>query len=368
MNWVRFLSIASILAASAVSIADDPRPFLGVYGGDSLNPAERGAIVQNIVPNSPADKAGLQEGDRVVAVNDRPIAAFPDLSAAVSAGKVGDEVNLKVQRNGNLIDVKVKLEARPDQFAGPPVVGFGPGGAQFPIPGALADDIDLNELFNMLQGNGGRFPMNPAQANRPRIGIQLQEIDIPLRTRLGLGDTKGVAVADVTPGSPAAKAGLAEYDVITEADGTKIESSRQLSEIISAKQPGDAVVLKVFRNGQTTEKTLNVEELPRGNLSRRFYQGNSPRQPGVLVPGPAAGGLMIPLERVAEMQNRIKELEQKVDELTKQLEQSRTGAPVQPSAPSTPVPPPSSKSSPSTPPAKTPPPAVAPKPLDQPLP
>ena len=112
--------------------------FLGVSGtdvtqeiADALNlEVEEGALVQRVVPDGPADDAGLQAGDQQVAVDGQqivaggdvitavdgePVTAMEDVIAAVNTKQAGDEVTLQVNRDGETQDITVELGERPSQ-------------------------------------------------------------------------------------------------------------------------------------------------------------------------------------------------------------------------------------------------------------
>jgi membrane-associated protease RseP (regulator of RpoE activity) len=74
--------------------------------------------------------------------------------------------------------------------------------------------------------------------------------------------TKGVKFADITAGSPAAKAGLKAGDVMVEFDGKKIDNLYDFTYALRAKQPGDKVLVKVIRDGKTVEATVLLAKRP----------------------------------------------------------------------------------------------------------
>lgn len=83
-------------------------PLLGV----EANPNEPDACnIRRATPGGPADKAGLQGGDRVLALEDRPVRMFEDLVDALMKYEAGETVTLRIERQGEIIDVDVELEA-----------------------------------------------------------------------------------------------------------------------------------------------------------------------------------------------------------------------------------------------------------------
>lgn len=97
------------------------RPYLGVgvfdketaaRAGYDLN-ADAGVYVQNVTPNSPAAAAGLQRGDLILKIGDEATNTVTDLRSAVNNHKVGDTVNVEIQRNGQPQTLKLTLQEMP---------------------------------------------------------------------------------------------------------------------------------------------------------------------------------------------------------------------------------------------------------------
>jgi serine protease Do len=93
---------------------------------------------------------------------------------------------------------------------------------------------------------------------------------------LGLHGEDGALVAVVTPGSPGAKAGLKQGDVILSFNGGKVRQLRDLPRLVSALAPGSAASLTVWRNGQSSELHTTVSEAPQ---NPRIASGGD-EQPG----------------------------------------------------------------------------------------
>jgi putative serine protease PepD len=82
--------------------------FLGVVGTPSPAP-EPGALVADVKDGSPAARAGLMKGDRIIAINDQTISGFPELASAIRRFTPGDVVTLRYVRNGKTTDAKITL-------------------------------------------------------------------------------------------------------------------------------------------------------------------------------------------------------------------------------------------------------------------
>jgi S1-C subfamily serine protease len=92
------------------------RAFLGVSNATTND--QSGAVVSGVVANGPAAKAGMQAGDKIVAVDGRPISSSDDVSAAVAAHKPGDKATVTVVRGGNRRTLTVTLGTRPEKAGG----------------------------------------------------------------------------------------------------------------------------------------------------------------------------------------------------------------------------------------------------------
>jgi serine protease Do len=116
-------------------------------------------------------------------------------------------------------------------------------------------------------GIGFAIPINMAKELLPQLkkgkivrgwlGVAIQGITPELQKKLGLKDTKGALVSDVTKEGPAAKAGLMAGDVIVSFDGKDIDDSSELPMIVAGTAVGKNVKMEIMRNGE--KKTLEVK-------------------------------------------------------------------------------------------------------------
>jgi len=160
--------------------------------------------------------------------------------------------------------------------------------------GALVNDrgelIGINTAI-LAPGSGGNqgigfaVPVNLARnvmdqivthgsVQRAYLGVSIQQVTPAIAKAIGLSGPDGAMIGDVTPDSPASRAGLQSGDVITAMNGTPIAESNQLRMNISLMNPGQTVHLKVFRDGQTREVTAQVGEMP-GKKVERASRDNS---------------------------------------------------------------------------------------------
>ena len=174
----------------------------------------KGALVAGVGDDSPAAKAGLKDGDVIVAFDGQAVDASHDLPRIVAAAPTGKPVPLSVWRDGRAVELKATLAKTPDSQQ-----------AAAEQPGA--------------HGEG--------------LGLSLAAITPPLRRQLGIPDeVKGVLVSDVAPGSPAAETGIRQGDVIERVGRKQVASPHEAAEAIRAAkaEKRDQVLVLVNRGGE----------------------------------------------------------------------------------------------------------------------
>jgi putative serine protease PepD len=105
------IDVAAEVAQSIVSGTPLVHAFLGVQSSDAAG-SEGGALIVQVQKGSPAEKAGLKRGDRIVAVDDSPIQSATDLVAKVRGAHAGDTMTFKIDRDGNTVTATVTLGSK----------------------------------------------------------------------------------------------------------------------------------------------------------------------------------------------------------------------------------------------------------------
>ena len=101
------------------------------------------------------------------------------------------------------------------------------------------------------------------RVERGWLGVNLQEVTPQMATRLGLKpDTDGVMIAAVEAGSPAARGGLRQGDVIVALDGRRIDQVRDVPRAIAARRPGTRVTLTLLRRGGEVDVPVTTGRAP----------------------------------------------------------------------------------------------------------
>ncbi len=104
--------------------------------------------------------------------------------------------------------------------------------------------------------------IDTGKATHAYMGVGTQMVTPQLQEQFGLSRSSGILIAEVTPGGPAAKAGIQQGDIIYEVDGEEMVESSDLLVAIRDMEPGDEVEVKLDRNGQEMSITVTLEERP----------------------------------------------------------------------------------------------------------
>ncbi|HUT31139.1 MAG TPA: DegQ family serine endoprotease [Sedimentisphaerales bacterium] len=146
-----------------------------------------------------------------------------------------------------------------------------PGNSGGPLINLSGEVVGINTAIIGPGGNigiGFAIPINMAKFSytqlieggkvvRGALGIQIDDLDADLAKSLGVKETKGVVIGQVSKNSAAEKAGLERYDVIVELNGDKIESANELRNKVAMLKPGTKAKIVVVRKGE--RKTIYAE-------------------------------------------------------------------------------------------------------------
>jgi serine protease Do len=183
--------------------------------------SEKGALVAQVQPDSPALVAGIKSGDVIKSVDGKNIESIRDLTRMISAIKPGTSVKLGVWRDGKDMSMTAKVGDQKDEAA---------------VVKAKADQ-----------------PADAKKAEPMSYGVSLAPISAEARQELKLDDSiKGVVVAAVEPGSPADDQGLKAGDVLQQVGKDAVDSPKMAAEKLKeAKKTGKPVLMKIYREGMT---------------------------------------------------------------------------------------------------------------------
>jgi serine protease Do len=202
------------------------RGYLGILTR-ALQPGQgngetEGAIVDEVVPGSPAAEAQLQKGDVIRKFNGRDVKSFPELRNLVSQVELNKKVELEILRNGQSVKVTAQIREQPVDYQAGRVVPR-QGAPQQPEPGGETE-------------RGGGLAAIHVGDLTPEIARQL---DLP-------NGVRGVLVTGVDPDAGAAD--LQKGDVIEEVNQQPVSSLAGYQKIVSSLDPNQTQVLSVCRH------------------------------------------------------------------------------------------------------------------------
>lgn len=313
--------------------------WLGVY----LEQDRNEAVIAEVIPGSPAAKAGLQVGDVMLAVGDQATANSAEFVAAIRKAAPGDRVSLKVQRKGKESIMIVKLGDRPEVVAS----NTAPQAAPAPAEGGAAG----------VKKDRKHEPAGPAAESRPAVESRAVETrtaaepaapDSSGRGFLGVSVLEtdgGVRIERVLADSPARKAGLAEGDVLVSIGAQQIRSLDDLDRWITSVKPGAKVAVGLRSEAGVRSVLVEIGWLPGPGKDRGApvavarpvapepaVRAESVRPPVVArpVPAPAPSSRAKASEASApapvELERELEALRAELRLLRKQIEELRKNA------------------------------------------
>ncbi len=275
------MTVAPFLSLLLLAPAIDG--WLGIY----LDNEAVQAVIGEVIPESPAARAGLRAGDVLLAVGDLATGTRESFIAAVRAAKPGESIAIRLRRDGQEQVIKVALGNRPEPAVAPASQAPRPSGPGRPTPAAESAP--------------------PAAVGRGFLGISVQETE---------GDG-GVLIDRVLPDGPAAAAKLLAGERIVMVDGREVGNLADLEAALAGNGPGKQVVFKVTGETSTRSVTVRLGERPRdGGETGIAVAPMAPVQP---TPPPAAVG------RATAVEAELAQLRAELAELRKQLEELRRG-------------------------------------------
>ena len=180
----------------------------------------RGALVAKVLPNSPAESAGIEVGDVIVKFDNKEVIKSSSLPPIVGSSKVGVKLPVEIIRSARNQTIKVKLGELPEED---------------------------------VQAKADR----PQTRTTNRLGITVTELDEEIRAELELDH--GVLVDDIITGA-ASRAGVRKGDIILSIDNRVVKGPKQFQAIIDDLPAGKSVAALVQRGGSPTFLALKIPE------------------------------------------------------------------------------------------------------------
>ncbi|PIE38677.1 MAG: serine peptidase [Gammaproteobacteria bacterium] len=181
-----------------------------------------GALVAQVMPGSPAEKAGIESGDVIVSFDGAEIETSADLPHIVGLLAPDTLASVELVRKGKKRTLKVKV-------------------------GGLGGEGDtITSMGKHGKTRGGR------------LGLVVETAPEPVLQQWNLSD--GVLVREVTPGSAAARAGIVKGDVITMLAFKRIRSAKEFTAAAKKLKAGESVPMRLVRRGNPLFIGITVKE------------------------------------------------------------------------------------------------------------
>lgn len=178
----------------------------------------QGALVSEVVNNSPAQKGGVLPGDIILRFGDQELQNGDQLPWLVATGGAGNNIKLQLLRESKRLNLTLTLEAIPNQDK-----------PHIPTQ-SLKEKAFNHELKN--------------------LGLTVKSLDQALARQLGAKEVLGVVVTDILDGSPVQPSGLKQRDVITEINSTNITNAEAFYKTLADFKRGQVVRLRIMRGGK----------------------------------------------------------------------------------------------------------------------
>ena len=178
-----------------------------------------GALVGYVVPDGPAQRAGIRRGDVIVSFDGREVREHSEVPLLAAVTPVGKTVTVVVLRKEQRMDFDVTIG-------------------------------ELAELQEPQQASGAK----------PNLGLTVQEITPELASAYGLTEKTGIMVVDVEEDSAGAEARIQPGDIVLEVDETPMRTTKQFGKKLDAYEPGETILFLIEREQVTLYVTLKVRE------------------------------------------------------------------------------------------------------------
>jgi serine protease Do len=234
-------------------------PTIGWGNSDKVEVGDKVIAIGNPFGVGPTVTAGIVSA-RGRDLHNGPYDDFLQVDAAINHGNSGGAL---ISTDGKVVGITSAIYSPNDGSVG---VGF-----------AIPSDMAATVVSALIE-NGS--------VERGYLGVKIQPLGEGIAGALGLPDDKGALVAEVTPDTPAAKAGMKQGDVVIAVNGAEVADARALTRAIAALKPGTEATLAIWRDGAKDDLTVTLGSLPGDNQT-------ASAAPGLAVPDVPQLGLSL---------------------------------------------------------------------------
>ncbi len=252
--------------AKKIKVVDVKNPYVGIYMDEVSRkvkerldyPKSGGVWIMEVVEDSPADRAGLEDDDIIYMIDGDRIKGVDELKEILAEREAGDTIDMVVYREGEKKEFRLELGERARQYYTIDMDELGErlgqewGKRSFTIQ---KDDYD-DDVWNYAIGSSF------LPKGRLRLGVQIFPMSEDLAEYFDIKDGKGVLVLDVAKDSPAEEAGMKGGDVIVAVGDIAVEDGEDLLEALGDYDEEDeAIKVTAIRKGDRKVFDFKVEDL-----------------------------------------------------------------------------------------------------------
>jgi serine protease Do len=176
----------------------------------------QGVLVTDVMDGTPAADAGLKSGDVIVEFGGKRVHKPLQLQGVVEQAPIGTRQPMIVMRDGEQRELSVTVREQPSDFG-----------------------------RSAMRKTPEASPEQPEGAELGRLGMTVEPLTDAVAEHLGFDGHEGLVITEVTPGGPAAEAGLSDGLLITQADRKPVRTVEQFEQVVDGASPEKGVLLQV---------------------------------------------------------------------------------------------------------------------------
>ena len=292
---------------------DKKQGWLGVYLQElnselkesmDLDESTEGVLVSGVVEDSPAEEAGVEDGDIIISFNNKRVYSVDNLTGLVRKTSPRTKVELKLIRDGEEKKVEVTLDE--------------------------SSSSNLDDLFpeGLKLEKKRVFPFKMSIFSGLRLGVSIQDLTDQLGDYFGVKNGQGVLITEVEKESSAEKTGLKTGDVIVEVDNRKVKDSEDVVKMVSDVEKGDKVDLEILREKKLRDFSITIGEDKEGKEEWSFRMPEIEKLKRIEIYPEKLNPPEPPVIKgyswnEKELKKELKELKQEMEELKKDVEKLR---------------------------------------------
>jgi len=236
-GFVPAFLLATALALPAARAAEGGPAFLGISShgldGDEARllklSSRDGALVDEVYPGTAAETAGLKVDDLILEFGGKKVLDDSDLTELIRSQHPGDKVAIVVFRGKERKTLNATLSS-PDEF----------------------EDKEQPSWARVIEHLFGE------EGDRPKLGINIMELNSQLATYFGVAEGEGVLITRVATNSAAERGGLLAGDVVTRVEGRRVSAAGDIGSGLREKS-GATVTVEIVRKGNRKEMKVELD-------------------------------------------------------------------------------------------------------------